>query len=164
MVLVVALQIFAQIMLATSGQRSVNRENALAIDASTSMIEELRSLPVDEIFALYNDDPSDDPAGPGTAPGARFVVEGLTPLEGAVGGTHGFLRFPVQLLAPGVLREDLNDRDLGLPRDLDGDGVVDAADHSNDYTILPLEVTITWRGRSGRRDMSQFVLLTEMQP
>ena len=38
---------------------------------------------------------------------------------------------------------------MGMPRDLDGDGVIDALDHSGDYRLLPVLVRVAWRGSSG---------------
>lgn len=163
LIMAVALQIFVQITFATTQQRKVNRKNFLAMEASRSTIEHLRGLDLGQVFALYNDDPSDDPGGPGTAPGPYFVVSSLTPIEAAFEGNQGQLIFPVDSAEPSILREDVDNRDLGLPRDMDGDGVIDGEDHSLDYSILPVEVRVVWRGQSGRRQLSQHVLLTEMK-
>ena len=190
LVMLVALQIFAEIMLATSRQRSVNRENSIAMEASRATVEHLMSLPLQDIFALYNSNPNDDPGGVGTAPGPKFKVPGLTPASFALDGMQGSVSFPVGPPPGGagggaggfggvgglggaggtggtggaamVLREDVVDRDLGMPRDLNGDLVVDDLDHSNDYSILPVRLQITWHSRSGDRSLSQHVLLTEM--
>jgi hypothetical protein len=50
-----------------------------------------------------------------------------------------------------VLREDAVDAELGMPRDLDGDGTVDTDDHAGDYLVLPVRVRVTWDGVSGSR-------------
>jgi hypothetical protein len=52
---------------------------------------------------------------------------------------------------PEQLREDVVDAGLGMPRDLDGDGVIDGADHEANYTLLPIRVRVQWRGVSGVR-------------
>ncbi len=49
------------------------------------------------------------------------------------------------------LREDLDLPELGMPRDLNGDGIVDSADHSADYRLLPVLLRLEWRGQSGHR-------------
>jgi hypothetical protein len=59
------------------------------------------------------------------------------------------------------LREDVVDTDLGLPRDLNGDGAIDGADHSADYRILPVRVTVSWTGQNGVRSMDFVTVLTE---
>jgi hypothetical protein len=125
---------------------NVTRESGLAVDVARTMFEELRSEPVEDVFARYNADPADDPGGPNTAPGNAFVVvadqHGLTGI--------GEVIFPVN--AAGELREDMNLPELGMPRDLNGDDVIDGLDHRDDYIILPVRVRMSWRGASGDRD------------
>jgi type II secretory pathway pseudopilin PulG len=50
-----------------------------------------------------------------------------------------------------TLREDFVDARLGLPRDLNGDSLIDDLDHSLDYVVLPVHVRISWRGAFGPR-------------
>lgn len=124
----------------------VTRESGLAVDAARTKFEELRAEPLSDIFARYNADPTDDPGGANTAPGRKFAV---------VGAQHGLtgigeVIFPTN--ASGELREDMNLPELGMPRDLNGDGKVDAVDHRDDYIILPVRVRMTWYGASGERD------------
>ena len=40
----------------------------------------------------------------------------------------------------GILREDVAIPAMGMPRDLDGDNVVDGVDHKGDYRMLPVIV------------------------
>ena len=49
------------------------------------------------------------------------------------------------------LREDVVDERTGMPRDLNGNNVIDTANHSSDYLILPVRVKIEWKGSSGAR-------------
>ncbi len=42
------------------------------------------------------------------------------------------------------LREDLDEPWFGLPRDLDGDGDIDAEARDDDYRALPLSLTFHW--------------------
>ncbi len=64
----------------------------------------------------------------------------MTPTTVAAGGTA--MR----------LREDANLTRFGLPKDLNGDGLIDADPRDNDYVALPVEVTFRWvlRGRGPR--------------
>lgn len=50
-----------------------------------------------------------------------------------------------------VLREDYLDLRFGMPRDLNGDSLIDNVDHSEDYLVLPVHVQIRWRGSFGPR-------------
>ena len=78
-------------------------------------------------------------------PGSSFAVRGLDPTDGDADGLVGEIRFPVE---PGglELREDLVDESLGMPQDLNGDGFVDDQDHADDYRLLPVSVTLRWKG------------------
>jgi len=112
-----------------------------------------------DICALYNADPDDDPGGFDTAPGPFFEVEGLDPRPGDVDGAVGEIIMPT---TDGFdLREDVVDDQIGTPRDLDLDGVIDSADHSADYLILPVLVRLEWRGSTGDRVMSFKTILTD---
>lgn len=126
-------------------------ETSQAYRAAQSLIERLAGMPLDQVFFSYNADTADDLAGVGLDPGANFAVVGLDPLQGDADGFPGQVILPASAGAPGVLREDLVDADLGLPRDLNADGVVDAADHSGDYVILPVRVRVEWNGTGGPR-------------
>lgn len=125
---------------------NVTRESGLAVDAARTKFEEIRSEPIEDVFARYNADPTDDPGGVKTAPGRAFAV--VNDAHGLTG--IGEVIFPVN--AGGQLREDMNLPELGMPRDLNGDGVIDNLDHRDDYIILPIRVRMTWRGASGERD------------
>jgi prepilin-type N-terminal cleavage/methylation domain-containing protein len=233
-VMSVAVAMFTSMVLHTTRQRGINRENAVASNAARTILEEMRNEDFREVFARYNGDPSDDPGGAGTAPGDRFVVRGLTPQPGDPDGIAGEIHFPViyddpkppaswghttldllgleldlgvlgplgedlgevlgglgggllgggllgggggllgggggllgggggeegeDLGLPGggvglahyTLREDFSSPRMGLPRDLNGDSLIDDCDHSADYIILPVHVEVEWRGKFGPR-------------
>lgn len=139
----------------------VQEEKSFAIEAAGNVVEDLHAVPFSEAFALYNDVDYDDPAGPGTAPGMYFDVPSLEPRLDE-GGTP----LPVgQVILPsssGVLREDVTIEDLGMPRDLDGDLVIDHFDHSRDYLVLPVIVRITWMSRAGPRTFQMQTMLAEL--
>lgn len=159
-ILVVALGIYASTVVSLSRSGPINRETALAMEAARSKLEELYSVPADEAFARYNASPADDPGGAGTAPGNTFAVFGLDLQEGDPDGFVGQVQFPT---IGGALREDVDDRALGMPRDLNLDsGVIDALDHSLDYQILPVRVRIEWRGRGFNRSVELSGALSEL--
>jgi hypothetical protein len=119
----------------------------------------MRCLPFRQLWALYNDDPADDPAGPGTAPGPHFAVSGLDPLEGDSDGCVGRVRLPS---AEGQLREDADDEGFGLPRDLNGDTLIDERHHADDYAILPVLVELEWRSSLGPRRLQMHTMLADL--
>lgn len=135
----------------------VNRETALAEAAVRGTMEQITGAPFARAFAMFDADPADDPAGAGTAPGATFAVRGLNGVGGALPGR---IDFPtVTVAGTPDLREDVVDARWSMPRDLDGDGNVDAADHSGNYRLLPVRVSVTWSGMSGVRTMTVESLL-----
>ena len=139
-----------RIVAAVNRLAPVNRETARAVDSARSMLEAVRAEEFADVFALYNDDPADDPAGAGTAPGAGFAAFGLGARTNDADGLVGAVEFPT---IGGELREDIIDASLGMPRDLDGDGVIDALDHSGDYEVLPFRVRLDWSGATGARTL-----------
>lgn len=144
-ILAVALQMTAAALINTGRVEPQQRETSLAMDAARSMSELLRSSDPVHMFALYNDDPADDPGGAGTGFGANFAVPGLVALEDDVDGFVGRVEFPS---IAGELREDFEDRDLGMPRDLDLDGEIDDLDHAADFHVLPYRLVVEWRSQS----------------
>lgn len=137
-VLTISVLSFAQAVVLARRQTQNDREVAFAVHAARRVLEELPNHEFSTIFARYNAAVADDPVG--AAPGASFEVEGLA---GDVGAT-GSVMFPVD--GAGQLREDLDLPEFGLPRDLNADGIIDSADHSGDYVILPVTVRIEWTG------------------
>ena len=58
-----------------------------------------------------------------------------------------------------ALREDIKDASLGMPRDLNGDGVIDSENHAGDYVLLPVKVRIDWKGITGERSFEVCTVL-----
>ena len=135
-----------------------NRETALATAAAQGIVEELYAADVGNVFALYNDEPDDDPEGSGTAPGSRFDAAGLV-ARPQDGGQQGRIFFPTDAGTPGELREDLSDSKLRVPLDLNLDGGVDDVDHSGDYRILPVLVRVAWMDGTEERELEVTTIL-----
>jgi type II secretory pathway pseudopilin PulG len=148
-VLVFALLGFSQAMVGSSTSTQATHEVSLATQAGRRMIETLQGAEFTEVFALYNSTGADDPDGPDTAPGPRFAVAGLDPHPDDADGFVGEIVFPEGNVA-GQLREDTVNARIGMPRDLDGDELVTAADCADTYSILPVLVRLEWLGKGGR--------------
>lgn len=153
-VLTVCISLLSNTLAATVAQGVANRERALAVEAAQNLAEDMRRARFEELYALYNQDPTDDPGGAGFAPGSHFAVPGLTVRAGDKDGFVGRVLLPS---VAAVLREDSQVPGLGLPRDLNGDHVIDAENHAKDYVVLPVTIRIEWTGRIGKR---QFELTT----
>ena len=184
-VMLVAVSIFYQMVVSTKRLRTVNHENAVAIEAARAMIERMRNEDFEFVYSLYNEDPTDDPGVPGSAPGYRFAVSGLEPLATSADGLIGEIQFPVQEVAAGggglggvqrqgliggaqaitelQLREDFVDENLGMPRDLNGDSMIDDQDHAEDYLILPVRVRLEWEGVFGERTLDLYTMIGEFR-
>lgn len=152
-ILSVAVMLFLQTMMASSRMDPVSEETRVASEAARVRLEEMRALPYDVIFRSYNEDPADDPLGPGTAPGAWFAVPGLELPASAT--AVGWVDFPG---TGAMLSENVTDAQLGMPRDLDADGVVDGDDHASDAILLPVRVRLEWASKTGRHGKRQLSL------
>jgi len=167
--LVAAAIMFSNTVVSVARQQTINRENAVAAEAARAMLEVMRNRPPEQIFALFNTDPSDDPAGPGTAPGSGFAIPGLDVDPGDPDGLQGEIRFPGVDVGPLggpvdlVLRENVDDPLFGLPRDLNGDSIIDGADHTGDYLVLPVQVRVRWTGRAGAREYRTFATFCDFK-
>lgn len=150
MVLTVAMGGILSSVIQSSAVKATTRETVLAATEAQSMLDALRVGTLEDTFALYNENQLDDPGGIGTAPGAGFEVAGLSARVGDPDGLVGRIIFPS---VGGQLREDSTDGTLGMPRDLNGDGVIDVLDHALDYVVLPVRIRIEWAGRNGQRSI-----------
>lgn len=142
--LVVGVLGFLQVIVGSVRTAETNREQTLAIQAARQMMERLQATPLDQVFATFS------------GAGSGFAVAGLDPRAGDADGLPGEIRFPE---VAGALREDLVDPLLGTPRDLNGDGVLDALDHAADYRVLPVLVRVSWRGVAGNSRVELRTLL-----
>jgi len=61
------------------------------------------------------------------------------------------IELPTTVDATGAdfLREDVVAPEFGLPADLNGDGVIDAANHAADYQMLPVIIRLEWSTSGG---------------
>ncbi|MEO6710260.1 MAG: prepilin-type N-terminal cleavage/methylation domain-containing protein [Planctomycetota bacterium] len=147
--LAIALVGYAKTVANASVATSTSRELVLASEAGRRMIETLRSEDFATVYARYNSSVADDPGGV-VSPGANFAITGLDALPIDVDGRPGEIIFPTTMIggAP-QLREDRVDAKLGMPSDLNGDGVVDGANHAANYQNLPVLIRVRWRGVGG---------------
>jgi type II secretory pathway pseudopilin PulG len=149
-ILVVAASGLLSSLVGSAQVSSFSRETSVAQLGARGALDALRVTQFSDVFATFNGSTADDPGGVGTAVGVGFPVPGLDPIAGDVDGLPGRIIFPFQAGDPDtMLREDQVDPSFSLPRDLNGDGVVDAADHSGDYKLLPVRVIVEWRGSRG---------------
>ena len=126
------------------GLRRSNRERMVAQNVVRSVSERMQSL---------SSRAASDPAGwatvvlggvaPGGEVGPAFDVEELTARDGAA--TVGTIQV--------IVDETATDADLGvqlgMPRDLDGDGAASSTDVSATARLLPVIVRAEWRGSAG---------------
>jgi prepilin-type N-terminal cleavage/methylation domain-containing protein len=156
-VLLVAFLALSQSLVTSMALTRVNRESALATDGLRRMVETLQgSEDFDDLFALYNSEPGDDP-GPGPAPGSTFQVEGLEAAPDDPDGIVGEIVFPA---IGGDLYENLDMPELSMPRDLDGDGGISMIP-VGEYRLLPVLVRLRWSGISGERTAEVRTLIAD---
>jgi type II secretory pathway pseudopilin PulG len=149
-VLVVGLLAYMRAITSAALAARTTRETTLATEAAWRVIESMRAQQnFNQVFSLYNTTTADDPGGI-AAPGANFAVPGLRAVVGDPDGMPGEIVFPTTTVGGAVqLREDFVNAKLGMPRDVNGDGVIDGNDHSADYQLLPVLVRVRWHGVAG---------------
>jgi len=144
-VLMVALLAMSSSTLRTHNLRRQNRERAVAQNAIRMMSEQVHSF-ADQVLRTSPESWSQDVVAaltPGGAIGDTFAIPSLDPAwEQETVGT-------IEV----VVDETASDEDLGLeigmPRDLDGDGTADDEDVTANARILPIIVRARWTGISG---------------
>ena len=143
-VLAVALVGYAKTVGRAMVASRTSREASLANEAARTVIESMRAESLANVFRMYNDYAGDDIGGI-VNPGADFDVAGLEARAGDADNLPGEVLFPVTMNA-GVpeLRENLVSTDFDMPKDLTGEGTVDAVNHAGNYTMLPLIVRVRW--------------------
>ena len=146
---------FTRVLVSTSMASSTTHEAAIAKEAARSMIEELKAVDFADAFALYNDDPGDDPGGV-VVPGSNFAVPGLQLRQDDPDGFAGEILFPLQ---GGELCETLELPQFGLPADLNGDGDDDDPSVTADHRVLPVVVRVEWQssGNTARLELNTWI-------
>ena len=167
-IIAIAMGMFVQMLTAGTNLRSTSRDNWVASMAVQDTLEIMRNDAYEDLFVLYNDNPLDDPGGPGTAQGIHFDVEGLEALASDVDGQVGRIHLPTFNAGSAVapvwqLREDQANPALGMPRDLNGDSIINTLDHASDFTLLPVQIELQWQSRFGPRRIRMQTILTQIQ-
>lgn len=167
-IVLVALGLFMRMLVAGTRVRAISEGTWLSSSAAQDIMERMRNEDYRDVFRLYNADPLDDPSGPGTAPGNRFAVAGLEPLATDPLGMVGEVLLPgwnagTELSPDWQVREDLENVELGTPRDLNSDSIIDDQDHADDYSFLPVTVRLRWVGPHGPREFELQSALSEMR-
>ncbi|MFT7484560.1 MAG: hypothetical protein ACI9F9_000400 [Candidatus Paceibacteria bacterium] len=150
----------ASTLSSTGMLRRTNLERAVAVEAARGVIEDMHNCEYGIVFETFNDDPLDDPGGAGSAPGKHFQVEGLAAAALDLDGFVGEVVFPTNA---SPLLESVVDEGLTMPRDLNGDMMIDDEDHAADHVVLPVRVIIQWKGRGGERYFEMQTMLSSME-
>jgi hypothetical protein len=135
--------------------RRVNRERMLAENGVRAVVERLHSVSMRA---------ADDPAGwstvvetavaAGGEVGTAFDVRELTPREGADAvGT-------IELVDDETATDAALGVQLGMPRDLDGDGAATSDDVGGRALLLPVIVRARWTGSAGNGEIRHVAYLS----
>ena len=158
-ILVVGLLGFLQSLLGAMALHRAQRDDAVVSEIARQTIADLQGAPFAQVYSRYNSSTADDPAGV-ASPGENVAVPGLRVLPNDADGFVGRISFPTWNGAGGgggggvpELRENITYPEFGTPRDLNRDGAIDNADHSTNYTVLPVALSFDWLSAKGQRHM-----------
>ena len=157
--LTIGMGFFTQSFILISGMYPLAEDEALAMERARNVAETIRATAFNQLVVSYNGLPGDDPGGAGTAPGDTFGIEDSSRRLEHPDGPAGQVLMP---LVGAMLREDLVDAALGMPRDLNGDGVIDGLDHAGEYHVLPVVVRTRWMNKQGEQTFELHLTLTNM--
>jgi type II secretory pathway pseudopilin PulG len=132
-IVVITMAIASLGVLFVSSHRShdVAAEEGVATHAMRRTVEQLRGENFDDIALFYKD--------------YKFTVSEIK-------GTG---------VVTVLTDETANIAELGMPRDLDGDGVAKTSDVSGDYLRLPIRLDVSWTGVNGPRTHTLYTFLSE---
>ena len=122
---------------------------AIAVFAARNVAEQVRATPFEDLVTAYGQDAAGAPWG--------ATAADLDLVRGAPEGLLVTVTLPI---VGGVLREDANLPLLGMPMDLNADGVIDALDHGLDYLILPARIQATWTDGGSQRTYDLTLLVS----
>lgn len=125
----------ASLTVTNLSQGSFNQTRRAALAAAEDKLEEVRAHAFTDIFSHYS-----------ASGNAAFDVAGLEPAADDPDGRVGAILFPT---IAGVLREDVRDARMGMPYDLDNDGVIDALPKDTTYARIPVLIELRWRSTGG---------------
>jgi len=149
LLLVIGITGISRMTVAVTRAGNMQRETEIANEAARAMLERIKAESFPQAFRTFNATSTDDPGGVGTAPGANFAVAGLRAAPDDADGLPGEIVFPTPTGQPGQLRENVTDARLDMPHDLNGDGLIDSANHATDYKLLPVLVRVHWQSVDG---------------
>ncbi|MFT7661947.1 MAG: prepilin-type N-terminal cleavage/methylation domain-containing protein [Planctomycetota bacterium] len=162
MLIMVGLAGYLQSIIQSTATAEDSRRMAIATQRGRVIMESIKGATFSDVFATFNGDGADDPEGADTAVGENFAATGLEAAANDADGFVGQVLFPTAGGAPTVLREDVANPTFGTPRDLNGDGLADALDHSSDYQLLPVVVRMAWRTTKGTARLEFKTVLVDL--
>lgn len=158
-VLTVSTFMVTSTLVSAAQHRGTKLEAAMAAEAARNILEQMHSEDFTKLFVRYNESPLDDPGPPLNAPGCHFDVPGLKPLTADTDQHVGRILMP----SPGPeLIETTISKDLGMPRDLNGDAIVDDANHATNYIVLPVTVRVEWMSENGPRNFQLSTMFAKL--
>ena len=156
-ILAVALMGIASSLIGSSNLQASNTDVGLATLVAREVVEEVRSMTIQDVYTLHNSDKTDDPGGVGTAPGPRFAVDGLPRLVD--GREAGEILFPI---ADSALCEKPRGAFDGEIWDLNLDStIVTSPVDISDVKILPVVVRVSWDGPNGEQSVELRTILSD---
>ena len=134
--LIVGMVGLVTLLVVSERSHSLSSELAVANNEIRGLAERIRSLPFDTIATTYTTFPT-------------YTVPGLTD------GVATVTVFTDETMNAGDATM------LGMPRDLDGDGVAGSVNVAATYLLLPIKLEISWTAQNRRETQSLYLLISE---
>lgn len=148
-IIAIALALLVSSMLALTHSRRQSNERHQVATVMSRALETLESMGPTNAYTGYAPAPDGTPfPSDGAGNADSFDIDGLQGIAAGIGAT---------IQVSFVVDETENDPELGLPRDLDGDGEINntnvaALDDDGEVqaTILPVRLSANWRSFNGQ--------------
>ena len=131
--LMIAFLGFTSLLIMNTQSQETSAREALVTNALRNMAETMRSTPFSDIATTYQ--------------GFSFSISGTN----ATGTVQVFVDETDNSPAA---------TELGLPRDLDGDGAATNANVTGSYMLLPVTIEVAWTDRAGSQTRDHYLFLS----
>ena len=158
MVLAIGIMSAMSALISVSTLETANHDDLIAISVAKQKLAEIQTQKFQTVFSFYG------PNGQQNKFDVYPLPEGQGKIEFPTNPAIADNALPDTSISY-TLSEMVNNSglatDLGMPMDLDGDGLASKTDVTTTYVLLPMRITITWNSSVGPRSMKLCTMLVK---